>query len=205
MNYLASLFSALLATHPASQLGKNWIHRWAHLHFKARENILVMPFKKSNMKCMCVCVCVVGFPRLLHPQQRIHIQVLTLTNTCQQSGHQKQHYKLRGIPHLLGSTQAREILPTKVKVSVHRGACCSYQSCKEGHSQMPEVIVQQSAVHHVPEDSNASWLTQRVSCRDTQKHEQASPKRTRSSRGAPPKNTNKAIQSQEIIAQEEAS
>lgn len=28
---------------------------------------------------------------------------------------------------------------------------------------MPEVIVQQSAVHHVPEDSNASWLTQRVS------------------------------------------
>lgn len=34
---------------------------------------------------------------------------------------------------------------------------------------MPEVIVQQSAVHHVPEDSNASWLTQRVSCRDTKK------------------------------------
>lgn len=168
MNYLTRLFSALLATHPASKLGKSWIHRWAHLHFKARENIFVMLFKKSNMKCMCVCVCVVGFPRLLHPQQRIHIQVLTLTNTCQQSGHQKQHYKLRGIPHLLDSTRAREILPTKMKVSVHRGACCSYQSCKEGHSQMPEVIVQQSAVHHVPEDSNASWLTQRVSCRDTE-------------------------------------
>lgn len=43
----------------------------------------------------------------------------------------------------------------------------THQSREEGHSQMPEVIVQQSAVHHVPEDSNASWLTQRVSCGDT--------------------------------------
>ena len=57
-----------------------------------------------------------------------------------------------------------------MEVSVHTGAGCSYQSCKEGHSQMPEVIVQQSAVHHVPEDSNASWLTQRVSYRETEKH-----------------------------------
>lgn len=44
---------------------------------------------------------------------------------------------------------------------------CSYQSCEEGHSQMPQVIVQQAAVHHVPEDGDTSWLTQRVSCGDT--------------------------------------
>lgn len=48
---------------------------------------------------------------------------------------------------------------------------------------MPEVIVQQSAVHHVPEDSNASWLTQRVSCRDTEKHKQVLLKRTGSGEG----------------------
>lgn len=54
---------------------------------------------------------VLGSTRLLNPQQRIHIQVLTLTNTCQQSRHQKQ--PLWGIPHLLDSTEAHEALQTK--------------------------------------------------------------------------------------------
>lgn len=36
------------------------------------------------------------------------------------------------------------------------GAGGSYQSREERNSQMPEVIVQQAAVHHVPEDGDAS-------------------------------------------------
>lgn len=32
----------------------------------------------------------------------------------------------------------------------------SYQSGEEGDSQVPEVVVQQAAVHHVPEDGDAS-------------------------------------------------
>lgn len=34
--------------------------------------------------------------------------------------------------------------------------CGSYQSGEEGDSQVPEVLVQQAAVHHVPEDGDAS-------------------------------------------------
>lgn len=34
--------------------------------------------------------------------------------------------------------------------------CGSYQSGEEGDSQVPEVVVQQAAVHHVPEDGDAS-------------------------------------------------
>lgn len=99
---------------------------------------------------------------------------------------QSAQRRLWGIPHLLSVRFKRVMWESsdKTEVSAHKGTGCSYQSCEEGHSQMPEVIVQQSAVHHVPEDSNASWLTQRVSCRDTKKHGPASLKRTGSSKGA---------------------
>lgn len=105
----------------------------------------------------------------------------TSTKTCQQSRHQKQPIRDVGefcTWSLFGFKWATWNSSDKMEVSVHRGACCSYQSCKEGHSQMPEVIVQQSAVYHVPENSNASWLTQCVSCRDTETHRWASLKQT---------------------------
>lgn len=126
---------------------------------------------------------------ILHSQQRTVTSCtlsITSTKTCQQSEHQKQpirDFREFCTWSLFGFNWTTWNSSDKMEVSVHRGAGCSYQSCKEGHSQMPEVIVQQSAVHHVPEDSNASWLTQRVSCRDTETHRWASLKQTGSSNG----------------------
>lgn len=61
----------------------------------------------------------------------------------------------------------------------------SYQSREERNSEVPEVIVQQAAVHHVPEDGDASGLTQRVSCRDTSKTSEESKAIPQRSAGIP--------------------
>lgn len=55
-----------------------------------------------------------------------------------------------------GSANHRSNLENTCGASTH-------QSCDKGHPKMPEVIVQQPAVHYVSKESNASCFTQPVS------------------------------------------
>lgn len=125
-----------------------------------------------------------GFPSLTSMQSTVTLCTLSITstNTCQKRRHQT--WPIRDFREFCSWSMFgfNKNSSDKMEVSVHTRAHCSYQSCKEGHSQMPEVVVQQSAVHHVPEDSNASWLTQRVSYRGKKKKQrQTSFKQTGSS------------------------